>query len=198
MNNKRAAELISDNLKAVYGYAFGKLFDKDDVDDLVSDIVVNALKNADRIKDEQAFWGYFWRVAETTFLRFIKNKNKHADIPLDEIPDGFLFTRSVEDDYVMNEEQNELIYALRRELSLLSKTHRDVTVAYYIQGKSCSQIASEQNLSVEMVKYHLFEKYAFAGCKGLSRQNAAPDRSRHGRKACKRPDGTKRESQIGK
>jgi len=155
MNNKRAAELISDNLKAVYGYAFGKLFDKDDVNDLVSDIVVNALKNADRIKDEQAFWGYFWRVAETTFLRFIKKKN--ADIPLDEIPDGFLFTRSVEDDYVMNEEQNELIYALRRELSLLSKTHRDVTVAYYIQGKSCSQIASEQNLSVEMVKYHLFK-----------------------------------------
>ena len=155
MDNKQAAKLISDNLRAVYGYAFGRLYDKNDVDDLVSEILVNALSNAEKIKDEQAFWGYFWRVAETTFTRFIKKKNAENDT--EELSELSGTVSSAEDEYIENSEKNELIYLLRRELSLLSQTHREVTVAYYMQGKTCSQIASEQNLSVEMVKYHLFK-----------------------------------------
>ena len=155
MDNKQAAKLISDNLRAVYGYAFGRLYDKNDVDDLVSEILVNALSNAEKIKDEQAFWGYFWRVAETTFTRFIKKKNAEGDT--EELSEMSGTVSSAENEYIENNEKNELIYLLRRELSLLSQTHREVTVAYYMQGKTCSQIASEQNLSVEMVKYHLFK-----------------------------------------
>ncbi len=155
MDNKQAAKLISDNLRAVYGYAFGRLYDKNDVDDLVSEILVNALSNAEKIKDEQAFWGYFWRVAETTFTRFIKKKNAEGDT--EELSELSGTVSSAEDEYIENNEKSELIYLLRRELSLLSQTHREVTVAYYMQGKTCSQIASEQNLSVEMVKYHLFK-----------------------------------------
>ena len=34
----------------------------------------------------------------------------------------------------------------------LQKTNREVCVAYYVDNKSCSQIAKEQNISVEMVK----------------------------------------------
>ena len=154
MDSKHAARLISDNLRAVYGYAFGRLYDKDDVDDLVSEILVNALSNADKIKNEEAFWGYFWRVAETTFTHFIKKKNAESADDLSSVTES---VRSAEDEYIDKSEKSELLYSLRRELSLLSKTHREVTVAYYMQGKSCSQIASEQNLSVEMVKYHLFK-----------------------------------------
>ena len=154
MDSKHAAQLISDNLRAVYGYAFGRLYDKDDVDDLVSEILVNALSNADKIKNEDAFWGYFWRVAETTFAHFIKKKNAESADDLSSVTES---VRSAEDEYIDKSEKSVLLYSLRRELSLLSKTHREVTVAYYMQGKSCSQIASEQNLSVEMVKYHLFK-----------------------------------------
>lgn len=50
-----------------------------------------------------------------------------------------------------------MLYLLRRELSLLSQTHREVCVAYYAGRKSCSRIAEEQGISVEMVKYHLFK-----------------------------------------
>ena len=39
MENKRASQLISDNLKNIYGYAFARLYDKDDVDDLTQQIV---------------------------------------------------------------------------------------------------------------------------------------------------------------
>ena len=58
---------------------------------------------------------------------------------------------------MQREAESEELYLLRRELSLLTKTHREVCVAYYVDNKSCSQIAKEQNISVEMVKYHLFK-----------------------------------------
>ena len=40
MENKKVAKLISENLKSIYGYAFARLYDKDDVDDLTSEIVL--------------------------------------------------------------------------------------------------------------------------------------------------------------
>ena len=39
----------------------------------------------------------------------------------------------------------------------MSQTHREVSVAYYIHHKTCSEIAKEQHISVDMVKYHLFK-----------------------------------------
>ena len=71
MENKRASQLISDNLNNIYGYAFARLYDKDDVDDLTQQIVYEVLRSADRIRDEEAFWGFLWKVAENTFRKFI-------------------------------------------------------------------------------------------------------------------------------
>ena len=68
-----------------------------------------------------------------------------------------VYDLSPEQEYIEKETESEEIYLLRRELSLLKKTHREVCVAYYVDNKSCSQIAKEQNINVEMVKYHLFK-----------------------------------------
>ena len=155
MDSKKAASLISDNMRAVYGYAFGRLFDKDDVDDLVSEIIVNALSSIGQLRNEQAYWGWFWKIAETTFTGFIKKRSRENNVG--EIPENAGTVLSAEEQFLEDHEKSEQIYALRRELSLLSEAHRKVTVAYYMQGKSCSEIASEEGISVEMVKYHLFK-----------------------------------------
>lgn len=44
-----------------------------------------------------------------------------------------------------------------RELSLLSKQYREIIVAYYFTGKSCSEISADLGISTEMVKYYLFK-----------------------------------------
>lgn len=158
MDDKRVAELIQQNLTSIYGYAFARLYDKDKVDDLTSEIICEILTSAKRLKNEDSFWGFAWKIAENTFRKFIKKEAyiKKTEELLEE--QGTEADRSSpEQDYVDKEEHEERIYLLRRELSLLSKTHREVCVAYYVDNKSCSQIAYEQNISVEMVKYHLFK-----------------------------------------
>lgn len=151
MDSTRAARLISENLKSIYGYAFARLYDKDKVDDLTQDIVCEILSSCHRLKSEDAFWGFAWKIAENTFRRFIKcEESTPCDgMALQEI--------SPEDSYIDRLESDDKTYLLRRELSLLSKSHREICIAYYVDEKSCSQIAHEQNVSVETVKYHLFK-----------------------------------------
>lgn len=49
------------------------------------------------------------------------------------------------------------IYLLRRELTLLSEKYRKATILYYIEDRSCLEIASVLNISESMVKYLLFK-----------------------------------------
>ena len=157
MTEKRASELLSENLTAIYGYAFSKLYDKDKVDDLASEIVYEIIVSARNLQSEEAFWGFAWRIAENTFRRFIRKSRLAArNVELTEENIG-VYDISAEQEYIEKETESEEIYLLRRELSLLKKTHREVCVAYYVDNKSCSQIAKEQSISVEMVKYHLFK-----------------------------------------
>ena len=157
MTDKRASELLSENLTAIYGYAFSKLYDKDKVDDLASEIVYEIIVSARNLQNEDAFWGFAWKIAENTFRRFIRKSELAAKtVELTEENIG-VYDLSPEQEYIEKETESEEIYLLRRELSLLKKTHREVCVAYYVDNKSCSQIAKEQNISVEMVKYHLFK-----------------------------------------
>ena len=158
MENQKAAKLISDNLKNIYGYAFARLYDKDDVDELTQEIVCEVLKSAGKIKNDEAFWAFLWKVAENTFRKFIKQKERRQS--LSPLPDDDTFIdagASPEDELIDSESKNESLNLLRRELSLLSKTHREVCLAFYFQNKSCKEIAEEQNISLEMVKYHLFK-----------------------------------------
>ena len=157
MTDKKAAKLISENLTAIYGYAYSRLFDKDKVDDLASEIVYEIIVSAHNLRDEKAFWGFAWKIAENTLRRFIR-KSELASQQL-ELPEGNagIYYLSAEQEYIEKETEKEEIYLLRRELSLLKKTHRDVCIAYYVENKSCSQIADELNISTEMVKYYLFK-----------------------------------------
>ena len=158
MESNKVATLISENLQNIYGYAFARLYNKDDVDDLTQEIVYEVLKSAGNIKNEDAFWGFLWKVAENTFYKFIKQKDRrNALLPLPEEDRSLDAEPSPEEDLIDREAQNESLMLLRRELSLLSKTNREVSLAYYFQNKSCKQIAAEQSISLEMVKYHLFK-----------------------------------------
>ena len=158
MEDQKVAKLISDSLKNIYGYAFARLYDKDDVDELTQEIVCEVLKSAGKIKNGEAFWAFLWKIAENTFRKFIKqNERRHLLSPLPDEDTVIDARSSPEKEVIESESRNESLNLLRRELSLLSKTHREVCLAFYFQNKSCKEIAKEQSISLEMVKYHLFK-----------------------------------------
>ncbi len=158
MTETQAAEWVSYNLTAIYGYAFARLYDKNKVEDLTSEIICEILSSVKKLKNDEAFSGFAWKIAENTFRKFLRRESQemHCET-LENCDVADIYHASVAQEYMEREEKARYIYLLRRELSLLTKLHREVCVSYYVDNKSCSQIAEEQKISVEMVKYHLFK-----------------------------------------
>ena len=160
MDGIKASELISQNLAALYGYVFSRLYDKDKTEDVVSEIVCEILASARNLKNSDAFWGYAWKIAENTFRRFLRREELIQRSRQQEQADSDDMSgvcNAVEQEYIEREDRDEKLYLLRRELSLLGKAYREVCIAYYIENKSCSQIAKEREISVETVKQYLFK-----------------------------------------
>lgn len=150
MEQEKAAKLLIGNLRNIFAYSMSRLYDKSEAEDLANDIIYQVLKCAPRLRTEDAFYSFMWRVAENTFKKHIR-KSSHT-IEFDESFVG-VYWATPEDEYMQSEELN----LLRRELSLLSKQYRETTIAYYIIGKSCSEISKSLGISTEMVKYYLFK-----------------------------------------
>lgn len=149
MNRKQAAKQLESYLPMLYAFVLSRLYDKTEAEDLTNDIICAVLRSAPNLREDEAFHSFMWRVAENTLKKYYRDKKQ----PAEEYTDGIgVYWTTPEEEYLRSEER----HLLRRELSLLSEQHRTATVAYYIHGKSCSAIAQEMGISVEMVKYHLF------------------------------------------
>ncbi len=151
MEHSIVVKKLTESVKDIFAFSLSRLYNKQDAEDLTNDIIVEVLSSAGRLRNDDAFYGYMWTIAENTFKRFIRSRKIketecHADF------------QGVYWDTPENKmlEDADLVL-LRRELSLLSKQYRDVTVKYYIENKSCTVIANELNISEEMVKYYLFK-----------------------------------------
>lgn len=150
MKSAVITEIIEENLKTIFAYALSRVSNKEDAEDLTNDIVAALLASADKIRNEDAFYGYVWAVAANTYRKFIRNRKRHTSEEIDEnIRENEDFTEELarRDDYMV----------LRREISLLSREYRKCTVAYYFDGLSCSEVAKKFGISLEMVKYYLFK-----------------------------------------
>lgn len=164
MDIKTAAEMLKDNLPAIYGYAVRNLYESGDAEDMAQDIVcevLESIKNGN-LNDDRAFWGYVWATAKNilrVYIRREEQRKKHETAAEKTFYQETIIP-SPEDGVIDASQNAEDIYLIRRELSLLSKTRREVSVRYYIRNKSCSEISEELNISVEAVKYHLFKARA--------------------------------------
>ena len=152
MDRIKLEQLITENMKSIFGFALTRLGNVTEAEELASDILYAIIKSAKNLKNEERFYGFMWKIAENTYMDHLRKKSKHMSsfAELDE-------NMTDESDSVWNEIlKTEDLRLLRRELSLLSKQYRDATVLYYIENFSCSEVANRLHISTEMVKYYLF------------------------------------------
>lgn len=50
-------------MKILFAFAFSKVCNKEEAEDLCSEIIVQVLNSIKIIKNEEAFYGYMWAVA---------------------------------------------------------------------------------------------------------------------------------------
>jgi len=151
MEHTEVVEKLNDSLKDIFAFSISRIYNSQDAEDLTNDIVAEVLSSAYRLENDKAFYSFLWAVAENTLKRYIRKKK----INTQQIHTDFfgVYWDTPEEKLIEKEE----LMLLRRELSLLSRQYRDVTVKYYIEGKPCTTISRECNISEEMVKYYLYK-----------------------------------------
>lgn len=150
MEQKKAAELLAENIKTIFAYSLSRVSHMEDAQDLAGDIILAILQSVDQIRDDNAFYGFIWAIASNTYKKFLKKRARNGHSEIDE-------TIASDEDFVSKLAEESEINTLRCELSLLSREYRECTVAYYINGLSCAETASKLGISLEMVKYYLFK-----------------------------------------
>ena len=68
MDRKKLDELITENMRTVFGFALTRLGDVHEAEELASDIIYRLLRSAENIRDDGRFYAYMRRVAENAYV----------------------------------------------------------------------------------------------------------------------------------
>ncbi len=158
MEQNLITDFVQENMKTIYAYALSRVSNREDAEDLAGDILLTLLSCASRLQNEDALYGFVWSVAGNTYKKFLRKRNRHGLNPLsqddlEQLADPEDFTLELE----LEENRQEQLARLRRELSLLSREYRECTLCYYFQGLSCQETAKKMGISLDMTKYYLFK-----------------------------------------
>jgi len=148
MDKQKADIIITEYLTKIYGFAMKKSFSYGEAEELCSDIIGELYPSLLSAKEIYNIEGYVWRICEHTYAKYVSSKKKHAGISIDGMDIPF------EDDYSLGEAEEELL-RLRREITFLTRTRREIVYSYYYENMSLSRISNEMKMPVGTVKWHL-------------------------------------------
>lgn len=126
-----------------------------DAEDLCSEVWLALYESLPHLRDDAAFYGFFWSIAGNVVKRFYRQKHRTLSIPLSDALGENLTDPDANPDRFI-EDPDADIFRLRRELALLHKQNRQAVVHYYIDRLPCTEIGRRMGISESMVKYLLF------------------------------------------
>lgn len=147
MNKQDADKIISLYIKKLFGFAMSKLSKIDEAEELAAEMtfqVYDALLKQDSIENPD---GYIYRIAKNVYARHIDGRKQAAVDGIEFIPDSKDFTQDIM--------HSESCGILRREITYLSKTQREIIVQHYFHDKKVKDIAILLSLPENTVKWHL-------------------------------------------
>lgn len=126
-----------------------------DAEDLCGEVWLALYESLPQLREDAAFYGFFWSIAGNVVKRFYRKKQR---VRLEALSDTLMETLADPDaaPECCMEEPDADVFRLRRELALLNKQHRQAVVHYYIDRLPCAEIGRRMGISESMVKYLLF------------------------------------------
>ncbi len=148
MDKKTADEVLIEYLPKIYGFSLQKAFSYDEAEEICAEIVKELYESLIRLEELVNLPGYIWRISTHVYAKYVSSRKKHQGVSIDETILPF------EDTYDFGEEEEEFL-RLRREITFLTKTRREVVYAYYYENKSTAVISKQQGIPIGTVKWHL-------------------------------------------
>ncbi len=140
-------------LEALFGFCCARTNDSYEAQDLCSDIVYALMKAA---RSDGEIWNvhaFIWRTARNVYADYCRRRRQDAgrfyEGDAGEILAG-LADRQEEED------EGELLAAVYRQISFLTKAYREIMIGFYLDGLSTAELAARHGLSQSAVRQRLF------------------------------------------
>lgn len=148
MKKQKADEIITEYLPKIFGFAVKKSFYYDEAEELAAEITAEVYRSLLESGEIYNIEGYIWRISEHVYAKYVSRRKKQAGVSLDglELPDETEF---------YDDEAEEEIALLRREIGFLTKKRCEIVYAFYYENKTILKISSETGIPEGTVKWHL-------------------------------------------
>ena len=154
MNKEQAEKITTEYMKPIYGFALKRCGNLQDAEDLAQEIVLKVFRTLTTRNDIESADKFIWTVAHNALSNYYRDKAKTViGISLDELTDVL----PAADDAAEQTAEKETAERLQKEIAYLSKLQRRIVISYYFENKKQETIASELNIPLGTVKWHLFE-----------------------------------------
>lgn len=151
------ASIAEEYALTLLNWAYKKLGNREQAEDLAQEVLLQIFAAISKSEEEIGQLSHFvWKVAHYTWCNYLrKQEHYRMYVPIEETE------LADEDDFVSefaeNEEKQQVLGWLRRQISRLNYLQREIMIAFYIDGASIREIAKRQNLTEATVKWHLFQ-----------------------------------------
>jgi RNA polymerase sigma-70 factor (ECF subfamily) len=136
--------ILKENKDRVYRLCLGYLIDKQDVDDLFQDVMVNIWRGLDSFRGEAKASTWVYRIAVNTSLIYNKKIKRKQQLIGHEEMDNLV------DQTSDNAESNMNVASLRKSISGLKKQDR-LIITLLLEGMSYQEIADITGISINYV-----------------------------------------------
>lgn len=144
------ADRIKDYADRIYGFAVRHTYSREEADELSQEILLTAVRELPKLKDESRFEPWLWGVARNVTRAFRRAAGKKRAVYLYDVPEEAL-TEDGEDD------DGEVYDFLRAKVAYLPKIYRDVIILHYYDGLSTRAISEKLHIPEGTVTWRLAE-----------------------------------------
>ena len=157
----------------LYHAALTKVGDSYIAEDIVQETFLAAISALSNGKEPNNVWSWLYSIMSNKYCDWLRSKYNKPQISFEEYP--FEIPEETLDD-----DSEEKLNNIRRELGYLAKIHREVMVRFYIHGDSIERISHDLNIPQGTVKSRLNTgrrhiKEGVSGMEDYTKQSFEPD-----------------------
>ncbi len=142
--------LEQEYLAKILGFAYQKVQDRTEAEELASDITLEIVKTIRKGREIENFNALVWSISNHVFFNYLRKKKHGTAMYLTELLEA---KENIEAEVLKKEQEN----LLRREVAMLSEKYRSAVVLHYFDGKGCEEIGELLHQSAGTVKWWLHE-----------------------------------------
>ncbi|MDD4493340.1 MAG: RNA polymerase sigma factor [Eubacteriales bacterium] len=139
---------LTEYVDRLYHAALAKTGDSHVAEDIVQETFLAAISALSKGKEPDNVWGWLYSIMSNKYCDWLREKYNKPQISFDDYPFDI-------PDETLDDDSEQKLSVIRRELGYLAKTHREVMVRFYMHGDSIEKISCDLNIPQGTVKSRL-------------------------------------------